>query len=315
MNLFTKTLLFGATSLVLVACGNDENNNNNNSADNNENETEQTDNTNVNVDDNNNNMNNDNLDSNNTNNEDNEGLNDNEANENEEGMENNASVEEDGDADTSELPVTVDHEAGDDELVFEKDGEEYSHSAEVYETDFGKEVKILEGMDADYEEVGNQTKAHFTVEDEDHEMYGLTFTVHEAFSYDGDEIMVSDVDVERSMTLESSLIENAGHVESFEAYEIEDDSTPFHYFFEVEGDASKPGQWSEAISGNDYKQYNFFEVVEEGRYIVTIQFPADADEEFEATALAMALSYGPEGTTADLDEEELVDEEDADGDE
>lgn len=297
MKAISKVLIFGALSLALAACGDNEDNGNNNLNGNNTNNENNT------VEENNNNEVNNNEEDNNMN----------AVNNNEESMEDNASVEEDGDAETAELPVTVDQDADENELVYEMDGEEYSRTAEVYETDFGKEVKILEGMEADYEELGNQIKADFTVEDESHEMYGLTFTVHEAFSYDGDTIMVQDVDVDRAMTLESSVTENAGHVENFNAYKIEDDeATPFHFYFEVEGDASKPGQWSEAVSGNDYKQYNFYEVVEEGRYIVTIQFPAEVDEEFEATALAMALSYGPEGTTADLSDEE-VEEEEAEG--
>ncbi|WP_280770191.1 hypothetical protein [Salipaludibacillus daqingensis] len=289
MKVWSKTLIFGVMSLVLMACGDaEENENNNNVTGNNE--------TGANLEDSENNDENEEV-----NNEINEN---NEANE----MGNNAN-EEDVEADAAELPITIDHDADDNELVFEMDGEEYAHDAELYETEFGKEVKILEGMEVEYEELGNQTKAHFTVEDEDHDMYGLTFTVHEAFTYEGDSVVVSDVDVDRSMTMETSLVENAGHVEQFDSFLIEDDAVPYQFYFEIEGDASKPGQWNEAVRGNDYKQYTFFEVVEEGRYVVILQFPADVDEEFEATALAMALSYGPEGTTAEFDEEEVVEEE------
>ncbi|UCZ54068.1 hypothetical protein LGQ02_04605 [Bacillus shivajii] len=210
------------------------------------------------------------------------------------------------------MPFTV-LESSEDELRVEVDGEEIVHDASIYTTTFGKEVKKLEGMEFEYTEQGQPVA--YAVFEEGHFLQDVYFEVEENLILDGDDVITRDVDVENEMNMEERMIANRGHVENAE-FHLLDESVPFHFYAEVEGDASRPGHFPENIDGDDYRQYSFYEITENGRYIVTIQVPADVDAEVEATAIALALSYqSDEEISADEleeveGEEETEDEED-----
>ncbi|WP_096187877.1 hypothetical protein [Evansella halocellulosilytica] len=205
------------------------------------------------------------------------------------------------------MPFTV-LESADDELRVDVDGEEVVHDASIYSTSFDKEVKQLEGMTFDYTEQG-QPIAFAVYEDEDHDLQDVYFEIEENLILDGGEPITRPVNVESEMDMEQRMLENRGHVETAELHLL-DESTPFHFYAEVEGDASRPGNFPENIDGQEYRQYSFYEITENGRYIVTIQLPTNVDVEVEATAIALALSYeSDEEMSADDLEEVEGDEE------
>ncbi|MBU9710667.1 hypothetical protein [Evansella tamaricis] len=186
-----------------------------------------------------------------------------------------------------------------DEIRIELNGEEIILDATYYTTTFDKEIKVLDGMSFTYREEG-QPAAIATFE-EGHLLSDLNFIVEENLIYDGENVLTREVDVARDIHLETSLLGTAGHVNDYNVHEL-DESLPFHYVIEVVGDATKPGNWADSIRGKEYRQFTFVEVTEHGRYYVKLQFPVDVDEEIEATALALALSY-QSVKTIDVDEE------------
>ncbi|SES08130.1 hypothetical protein [Salisediminibacterium halotolerans] len=283
MKVVSKSLLVAGLAVGLAACGNVENEENNNGENMNNNENNNTE----------NNVDNEEEDNNENNNLDEE--NDNEADE-------DADTEE-----TAELPVElIEHEGG--ELVFEMDGEEYSFEAEQYETDFGKEITLVDGMETEYGEDGLVEYVNFTMEDEDHELYGLSLRIDEDFNYEeGEEVLIytQEPDPEATIGMEATEVNAAGHVEDLESHLIDDD-TPYHFYYEISGNAGSTGEWHESLEDEDYQGYMFYELIEEGQYIVSAHFAEDADESVEGAAVAMAMSFQPEGLTADLDDDDYV---------
>ena len=269
MKVLTKSLLFGALSLALVACGTTEDENNGTTGG---------------------------ADQTNTNNSA-ENNNDNDMNEaNENASDENDATEEDG---TASLPVTI-IESDENELHVEFNGEEYSFDAELL-SEFDKEIKVIEGMSFEHTESEEPT-AYAVYDEEDHFMKALTLTLEERFLREAGEEEAPELDVENEMEMERFVIDNASHSTNVEAHEL-DESTPFHFYVVAEGDASGSGSFSEEIRGGEYRQYTFVEVTDTKRYRLMLQFPADVDEEFEAAALAMALSYQSSDEAVDADDE------------
>ncbi|MFA9559890.1 hypothetical protein ACERII_21485 [Evansella sp. AB-rgal1] len=207
-------------------------------------------------------------------------------------------------AEEAGLSVTI-LDATDEEISVEVNGEALTFGAELYTTTFGKEVKVVEGTTFEYTESRQPTAV--AVFEEGSLLSDVTFMIEQNLNLEGDQIRTREVDVELEMDLQSSSYEIASHVNEFNIHEINDETVPFQFYFEIAGDASKPGNWSEAIRGQEYKQYTFVEVTEEGRHFVHVRFPASVEEDVVAVALAMALSYN---TVEGTDVEEETDEED-----
>ncbi|MBU9722891.1 MULTISPECIES: hypothetical protein [Bacillaceae] len=194
------------------------------------------------------------------------------------------------------LPVTI-LDSDDDEFKIDVNGTVLTFGATTYTTEFNKEIIQLDGMSFEYREEG-QPAANAVFED-NHFLSKLSLVVEENLILDGDNVITRDINVEREIRLETSLLSNAGHVNEYYVHEL-DDSTPFDFYIQIEGDASKPGNFPDVIRGQEYRQYKFVEVTENGRYYVNLQFPIDVMEEFEATAIAIALSY--QSLEADVEE-------------
>ncbi|AOM83683.1 hypothetical protein [Salisediminibacterium beveridgei] len=283
MKIISRTLVAGAAIAVMTACNNGDNNEDINVNDgmndaNHNNDAE---------------MNEDNEDDNENNNDDNN-MND---------MNNNDQDEDNGgeEAETGSNPVeNVSHDDG--VLSYEYDGTSGEVDAELMETEFGKEIAMPDGMSMEEDEEGTHRIVHLSAEDGS-DLEGLHISLREGFNYEGEEILTQQVDTERSAELQGSVLGSAGHVNSFETVHLDDD-TPFHFYFHVEGDASEPGHFPESVDGEEYEQFKFYEIVEEGYYYVDVMLPAGSDAEVTGAGLAVASTFSPEGTTLEEDEAE-----------
>lgn len=278
MKIVSRSLIAGAAVVALAACNDVENNEEN---------------TNLNV------GTNDDLNVNETN-DDNEN---DESDENEEDNDmnddmNDEADEEDG-AETGSFPVeNVSYDDG--VLTYEYEGTEGEVNAEMTETEFGKEMAVPDSMSGETAEEGTHRVMHF---EDDGELDGLFVSVREAFDYSEGALLTTQVDPERNAELQGVVKETTGHINNFETVHLDDD-TPFHFFFHIEGDASEPGVFPEAINDQEYEQYKFYEIVEEGYYYVDVMIPADRSDEAIGAGLAVAQTFSPEGATIDPEDQE-----------
>ncbi|MBM7095034.1 hypothetical protein JSY36_04615 [Bacillus sp. H-16] len=224
----------------------------------------------------------------------------------------NESDEESGEqeeAAASESEITL-IAAGDDQIAYDINGSESVIDAEVHETAFGAKLKLPEGLELEDLEGGAPT-AQVLVDDEDHDLYGLTMTLTETTILDAEgNPMERAIDLDRELDMEKRMVGNRGHVENYESFYMQA-GAEFDFYIRSEGDASKPGSWSEAIRGNDYVNYEFFKITDTGKYTVSVMFPEEsADEDFEAKATAIATTFEAPEETDGEEEEEAETEED-----
>ncbi|TMW70693.1 hypothetical protein [Alteribacter natronophilus] len=241
----------------------------------------------------------------------------------ENGVDDDEAAEEDDDAVDNgagaESGITI-VEADDDQIAYDANGAEGSVDAEIHETSFGGEIKLMEGLELEEGENGTDM---VIVEDEDHQLYGLRMIITQSLNAaQGEEHIVTEVNVEREIELREPLIENRSYVDSYDVHEMQEE-TEFDVYFRYEGEASGGG-WTDALQGQALIGYEFYSFFEYGSHDVTIQFPEEAaDEEYEAIAVAMANTFtAPDEDnynfeTADPEEEaedaEGAEDEDDDG--
>ncbi len=155
----------------------------------------------------------------------------------------------------------------------------------------------------------NSSTAQVIVENEDHELFGLTLMIEKSTIKDSaGEPMARDIDMDREIQMEQRMFENRGHVESFHPY-IMQSGAEFDFYFKYEGDASNPGSWSEEIRGNLYGAYDFVKMTPTGKDTVSIMFPEEtADEEYEAKAVAIANTFVAPKIEEEVEEENETEE-------
>ncbi|PYZ96805.1 hypothetical protein CR205_14080 [Alteribacter lacisalsi] len=288
MKVISKTLIAGTLSIALVACGgDDEADTDNGNGDTEENGTGED------LDD-----------------DDLEDDDDDEMTE-----EDDDGTEEDGEATVEEGAVAESEitliEADENEIAYEVNGSEGTVDAEVHETSFGAEIKLMEGLELEEDENGVDM---VVVDDENHQLYGLRMMIEETISEDDEgEPAIAEVDMDREIELREPLVENRAYVDSHETYQMQDDAE-FDFYFRYEGEASGGG-WTDALRDQAIVGYEFFSIFDFGSHMVSLQFPEEAaDEEYEAIVVAMANTFSaPEMEEEDFQSEDA--EEDAEGDE
>ncbi|ADI00255.1 hypothetical protein [Salisediminibacterium selenitireducens] len=278
MKIVSRSLIAGAAVVALAAC---------NDVENNEENTNLNDGTNDEMNVNENNDGNEN-NGNDENGEDN-GMND----------DMNEEADEEETVETGSFPVeNVSYDDG--VLTYEYEGTEGEVDADMMETEFGKEIAVPASMNDEVDQEGTHRIVH--LEDEG-ELDGLFVSVREAFDYSEGALLTTQVDPERNAELQEVVKDTTGHINSFETVHL-DDETPFHFYFHIEGDASEPGVFPESINDQDYEQFKFYEIVEEGYYYVDVMVPADRSDEAMGAGLAVAQTFSPEGATLDPEDQE-----------